>query len=230
MPGHFRCATPAPGGAEQYPPAGGKGNIFAEATPPDLRSFAMSKAPLFIISGPSGAGKTSLIKALLAEVEQLRFAVSHTTRAPRKDERDGADYHFVDLARFRRMIREDSFLEHAQVFDNWYGTSFAALEKARRLSAGVILEIDWQGACQVRQSVSDCCSIFILSPSMDALGSRLRERGKDSSEAIRRRNREAVVEVEHQHEFDHLIVNDDFAEALRQLKEIVAGRLADARQ
>lgn len=185
----------------------------------------MPEAPLFIISGPSGAGKTSLIKALLKEVRQLQFAVSHTTRKPRADEEDGKDYHFVDSNTFDRMVRGGGFLEHAEVFGNWYGTSLTALETARQKSSGVILEIDWQGAGQVRQKFPDSCSIFILSPSVDMLNTRLTSRGKDSSDIIQLRSRAAKTDITHQDEFDHQVVNGDFDEALLQLREIVESRL-----
>jgi guanylate kinase len=176
---------------------------------------------LYIISAPSGAGKTSLVSALLKKMgEGLALSVSHTTRQPRPGEVDGQDYHFVDSATFREMIDAGVFLEHAQVFGNFYGTSRPGVEE--QLSAGedVILEIDWQGARQVRQALPEAVGIFILPPSREALEQRLRARKQDNDEVIARRMRDAVSEMTHYREYDFLIINDDFERALEELATI----------
>ena len=181
---------------------------------------------LFIISAPSGAGKTSLVRALLDSTPGIGVSVSHTTRAPRPGETDGVDYHFVSVAEFEKMVAEGVFLEHARVFDNFYGTSRRAIEA--RLAAGedVILEIDWQGAAQARAQMDDTVSIFILPPSREALEERLRGRGQDDEAVIARRMRDAEAEMSHYAEFDYLVVNDDFDTAAQQLEHIVrASRL-----
>ncbi len=181
---------------------------------------------LFIISAPSGAGKTSLVKALLAGDPTLRASVSHTTRPPRPGERDGMDYYFVDQATFQAMLRADEFLEHARVFDHDYGTSREWVET--RLVAGedVILEIDWQGARQALARMPDGVGVFILPPSRASLETRLRQRGQDSPAVIAHRMSEALNEIRHYSEFDYLIVNDEFAQALDDMRALVrAGRL-----
>ncbi len=186
---------------------------------------------LYILSAPSGAGKTSLVEALLASEPSVGVAVSHTTRAMRPGERPGDHYHFVDVAEFEAMLAADAFLEHAQVFDNRYGTAREQVE--RRLGAGedLILEIDWQGARQVRERMPGCVSIFILPPSRDELRRRLRQRGQDSEEVIARRMAAAVEEISHHDEYGYLVVNDRFEEALADLRAIVrAGRLRGRRQ
>jgi guanylate kinase len=184
---------------------------------------------LFVISAPSGAGKTSLVRALLQRRKQLQVSVSHTTRKPRAHELDGQDYHFVTLARFEELVRQRAFLEHARVFDNYYGTG--AQQVRERLAAGsdVILEIDWQGAAQVRAAMSDCVSIFILPPSRDALAQRLRERRTDSPEVIERRLRDAVADMAHYREFDYVVVNDRFEQAVEELEKILDGHGAALR-
>ncbi|MCP5334758.1 MAG: guanylate kinase [Oceanospirillaceae bacterium] len=181
----------------------------------------MSKGTLYIISAASGTGKTSLVKALLAQMNGIGVSVSHTTRKPRPAEVNGQDYHFVDHARFEEMIGAGDFLEHAEVFGNYYGTSEAAVKE--RLNAGqdVILEIDWQGAQQVRRLMPECVGIFILPPSRDALLSRLQGRGSDAPEVIQRRMNEAVSEMTHYNEYTYVVVNDDFETALAELKAIV---------
>ncbi|HXF08056.1 MAG TPA: guanylate kinase [Candidatus Acidoferrales bacterium] len=181
----------------------------------------MSSGNLFVIAAPSGAGKTSLVQALMAADPGLRFSVSHTTRPPRPGEVDGRDYHFVDPETFRRMVAEDAFLEHAEVFGRSYGTSRAAVEA--RLAAGedVILEIDWQGARQIRTLMPACVSIFILPPSRVELERRLRGRGTDDAEVIERRLALAVAEMRHYGEFEYLVVNDAFDVALAELQAIV---------
>lgn len=182
------------------------------------------RGQLYVISAPSGAGKTSLVRALLAARSQLVVSVSHTTRAPRPHEIPGRDYHFVSPAQFQELIARDAFLEHARVFDNSYGTGREQV--ASRLSAGasVLLEIDWQGARQVRQRVPDCVSIFILPPSRAVLEERLRARRTDSDAVIARRLADAATDMGHCLEFDYAIVNDRFEQAEADLLTIIDGR------
>jgi guanylate kinase len=182
----------------------------------------MSGGRLFVVAAPSGAGKTSLVKELLRREPLLRVCVSHTTRRQRPNERDGHDYHFVDRATFERMVAEGAFLEHAAVFDNFYGTSLQALHDAFGAGFDVVLEIDWQGARQVREKVPECISIFILPPSRQALEQRLRDRRTDSPEVIARRLSDAVTDMSHYGEFDCVVVNDDFDLAVADLRRIVA--------
>jgi len=181
------------------------------------------KGTLFIVSAPSGAGKTSLLKELVAADPLLDVSVSHTTRAMRPGEDDGKDYHFIDQADFVRMIGEGAFMEHAQVFDNYYGTAEAVVRERLEAGQDVVLEIDWQGARQVRNCVPEAVSIFILPPSPQALHDRLSARGQDSEEVIARRMRDAKREMSHYAEYDYLVVNDDFASALKELDAIVRG-------
>jgi len=184
----------------------------------------MASGTLYIVAAPSGAGKTSLVKALLKAVPNLLVSVSHTTRAQRAGEQDGVDYHFVGEETFHGMIDSGAFLEHARVFDRYYGTSRQwVLEK---LTAGydVILEIDWQGARQVRSQMPDCRGIFILPPSRLALEKRLFARNQDAIEVIERRMRDAVNEMVHYDEFDYLVVNDDFDRALQDMVAIITSR------
>ncbi|HTW75514.1 MAG TPA: guanylate kinase [Steroidobacteraceae bacterium] len=179
---------------------------------------------LFVISAPSGAGKTSLVRALLARRSNLVVSVSHTTRAPRAHEVDGRDYCFVTRERFEELVRSGAFLEHARVFDNDYGTG--AQQVRERLAEGrdVVLEIDWQGARQVRRARPDCVTIFVLPPSRAALRERLRERRTDSPEVIERRLRDAVGDMSHYREFDFVVVNDQFERAVLDLEAILEGR------
>ena len=179
---------------------------------------------LYIFAAPSGAGKTSLVKALVETTADIEVSVSHTTRAPRPGEVDGVNYHFTDVAAFQAMVAQGAFLEHARVFDNYYGTARANIEQ--RLAAGVdvILEIDWQGARQVREQFPDSIGIFILPPSRQALEERLRGRGQDGDEVIARRMRDAESEISHYGEFDYLVINDDFATALVELAAIVTAQ------
>ena len=184
----------------------------------------MSRGHLFVIAAPSGTGKTSLVKALMQRQPHLRFSVSYTTRPPRPNEVDGRDYHFVSREEFQRMVAAGEFLEHAQVFDNFYGTGVQAVSDALAGGQDLLLEIDWQGARQVRKRLPEGRSIFILPPSRAALEQRLRARSTDSDEVIRRRLRDSVTELSHWDEFDHVVVNDEFDHALGMLEAIVQGR------
>ncbi len=179
------------------------------------------KGTLFIVSAPSGAGKTSLLKELVAADPLLDISVSHTTRAKRPGEEDGRDYHFVDQATFLQMLGEGAFMEHARVFDNYYGTAEAEVKDCLEAGQDLVLEIDWQGARQVRRRMPDAISIFILPPSPQALLERLSARGQDSEEVIARRMRDAKNEMSHYAEYDYLVVNDDFSLALKELEAIV---------
>ncbi|MFP4154259.1 MAG: guanylate kinase [Halothiobacillaceae bacterium] len=181
----------------------------------------MSQGTLYIVSAPSGAGKTSLVRALVEQDAQVRLSVSHTTRAPRPGEEDGRHYHFVDEPAFRAMIDEGAFIEHARVFDNFYGTSRKAVTDPMEEGLDVVLEIDWQGAEQVRRQFPEALSVFILPPDRETLRARLQGRGQDPDEVIERRMRDAVSEMSHYGEFDYLIVNDDFDQATAELRSIV---------
>ncbi len=186
---------------------------------------------LYIISAPSGAGKTSLVKKLISTVENLIVSVSHTTRQSREGEIHGKDYFFVSVDDFRAMQQNNAFLESAQVFDNFYGTAQKTIEANLAQGDDVILEIDWQGAQQVRKLMPQSYSIFILPPSTQILRERLEGRGKDSVEIINRRMQDAVAEMSHYREFDYLVVNDDFNTALNQLESIIiANRLQQLSQ
>lgn len=178
---------------------------------------------LFVIAAPSGAGKTSLVKAVLDRDPSLRVSVSHTTRKPRPYEVPGQHYHFVTSDEFKRLIAQNAFLEHAQVFDNFYGTGSAQVEALRTAGHDVILEIDWQGARQVRAAVPDCKSVFILPPSREALETRLRNRKTDSPEVIARRLRDSITDMSHYAEFDFVVVNDDFETAVGELLKVLRG-------
>ena len=178
---------------------------------------------LYVIAAPSGTGKTSLVRALMERTPTLAFSVSHTTRPRRPTELDGRDYHFTDKNTFRQMIAEGAFLEHASVFDNLYGTGQAGVEAALTRGQDLLLEIDWQGAQQVRERLPEAIDIFILPPSRGALEERLRGRATDSDEVIARRLRDSVTELSHWAEFRYVIVNDHFETALSDLERIVAG-------
>jgi guanylate kinase len=176
---------------------------------------------LFIVSAPSGAGKTSLVKALLETISDIEVSVSSTTRAPRSGEVSGIDYHFISEEGFQQVVAQDGFLEYATVFGNSYGTSKRLVDEKLAQGVDIILEIDWQGAQQVRRVMKDSCSIFILPPSKQVLEERLRGRGLDSDEVINKRMRTAVDEMVHHEEYDFLVVNDDFEVALDELAMIV---------
>ncbi len=179
---------------------------------------------LYIISAPSGAGKTSLVKALVETTDDVRVSVSHTTRQKRPGEKDGVNYNFVDIPTFEQMVQENRFLEHAQVFDNYYGTSREWVDQQLREGVDVILEIDWQGAQQVRPRMPGCVGVFILPPSREELVRRLRGRGQDSEAVIQRRFQDAVTDMGHYSEYDYVVINDDFDEALVDLVAIVRAR------
>ncbi|MEA3152076.1 MAG: guanylate kinase [Gammaproteobacteria bacterium] len=179
---------------------------------------------LYVIAAPSGAGKTSLVKALMEREPRMRFSVSYTTRQPRPNEVDGRDYHFVTQARFQEMVARNELLEHARVFDNYYGTGLDAVQTA--LSAGqlLLLEIDWQGARQVRARLPAARSIFILPPTRRALEERLKARSTDSAAVIERRLQDAAQDLTHWTEFDYVVINDQFDHALADLVAIVQDR------
>lgn len=182
------------------------------------------RGKLFVIAAPSGAGKTSLVRALMRRQPGLRFSISYTTRKQRPAEQHGRDYFFVDKAEFQRMIAAGEFLEHAQVFDNFYGTSKAQVESLLSGGDSVLLEIDWQGARQIRSALPECQSIFILPPSRAELERRLRDRATDSEEVIARRLRDSIADMSHWNEFDYVAVNDNFERATQQLEAIVTDR------
>ena len=186
---------------------------------------------LYINSAPSGAGTTNLVKALIDCAPLVRVSVSHTTRAMRPGEVDGVNYHFVSREQFGEMLQRDEFLEHAEVFGNLYGTSQRWIEQTLAEGYDLILEIDWQGAQQVRRLLPQSRSIYILPPTQEALRHRLTNRGQDSGEIIEQRMREAVSEMSHYVEYDYLLINDDFAHALDDLRSIFrANQLAQERQ
>jgi guanylate kinase len=180
-------------------------------------------ARLFVISAPSGAGKTSLVKALRERLPELAVSTSHTTRKPRPTEQEGREYFFVSNAEFDTLVAQGAFLEHARVFDNQYGTSRQQLEQKLAAGHNVVLEIDWQGAQQVRAAMPGCRSVFILPPSREALRHRLTGRQTDSAEVIERRLADAVTDMSHFREFDYVVVNDDFEHAVQDLVGIVTG-------
>ena len=193
--------------------------------------MAQTRGNLFILSAPSGAGKSSLIGALLKKHSDMKVSVSHTTRSPRPGEENGVHYHFVSVDEFKALIEKNDFFEWAQVFDNYYGTSKQAIESQLAAGIDVFLDIDWQGARQVKKLMPDTCGIFILPPSLDVLEQRLNNRGQDSEEVIAGRMAQAVAEMSHFNEFDSVIINDDFATALNDLEAIVtAQRLRTGKQ
>jgi guanylate kinase len=190
----------------------------------------MANGTLFIVSAPSGAGKTSLLKKLIDHDDLLHVSVSYTTRPMRPGETDGKDYHFVNHEGFLRKVEDGSFLEHARVFDNYYGTDRQEVREQLEQGFDVILEIDWQGAQQIRSQMFDTISIFILPPSEEELRHRLEGRGQDNEEVIAKRMSAARTEVSHYLEYDYLVINDDFDQALEELKSIIqADRLRQGR-
>ena len=182
------------------------------------------RGKLFVIAAPSGAGKTSLVRALMQRRPTLRFSISYTTRAQRPTERNEHDYFFVDRQKFEQMRDAGEFLEHARVFDNYYGTSRSQVERLLDAGQDVLLEIDWQGAQQIRRTLPECRSIFVLPPSRAALEQRLRSRGTDSDEVIARRLRDSLADLSHWSEFDYIVINDDFDRATGELEAIVTGQ------
>jgi len=191
----------------------------------------MAKGNLYIISAPSGAGKTSLIKKLLPALDKIMVSVSHSTRPQRPGEVDGIDYFFTSVEKFQEIIAHSGFLEYAQVFDNFYGTAQSSVEENLNKGIDVILEIDWQGAQQIRHQLPNTITIFILPPSTDILRQRLQERGQDSEDIIARRMQDSAKEMSHYAEYDYLVINDDFNTALIALKSIIlANRLSIDRQ
>ena len=177
---------------------------------------------LFIIAAPSGCGKTSLVKSLINNTKNLRVSISHTTRNPRADEVNGTNYHFVSVSEFQKMVSEDSFIEHAEVFENFYGTSKKLINDNLDNNIDVILEIDWQGARQVKQNLPSAISIFILPPSKEALELRLKNRAQDDELIIRKRMLDAENQMSHFNEFDYLVINDNFNAALADLESIIS--------
>jgi guanylate kinase len=179
---------------------------------------------LYVVAAPSGAGKTSLVKALMEREPRIQFSVSYTTRRPRPNEIPGRDYHFVSPERFQEMIANQEFLEHARVFDNCYGTGVRTVQEALSNGEELLLEIDWQGARQVRARLPEACSIFILPPSRDALELRLKGRSTDADEVIQRRLQESAQDLGHWSEFDFVVINDRFEQAIEDLQAIVENR------
>jgi guanylate kinase len=192
-----------------------------QAAPPNPPQPTAKAGRLYVVSAPSGAGKTSLVKALMEREPGLRFSVSYTTRAPRANEVEGRDYHFITPEEFARMVERGEFLEHAQVFDNSYGTGRAAVREALMAGQRLLLEIDWQGARQVRASMPAAHSVFILPPTRRALEERLTARSTDSPEVIRRRLQDAQRDIAHWIEFEYVVINDRFEQAVVDFQAIV---------
>jgi len=186
---------------------------------------------LYIISAPSGAGKTSLLKALVSKISNFSTAISSTTREIRSGETDGVDYHFVSIEKFLSMVQAGEFLEHAEVFGNFYGTSEKSVRRALEEGQDLVLEIDWQGAQQVRKQLPDAIGIFILPPSRETLAERLKGRAQDDEAVIEKRMAAAIEEISHYNEYDYLVINDVFEEALMDLENIIKSqRLTLSRQ
>ena len=179
---------------------------------------------LFVFAAPSGAGKTTLVHAVVTKHPELRFSISYTTRKPRRNEADGVDYLFVTKAEFMRLRDQGEMLEYAEVFDNYYATSRRQVEEHLADDRNVVLEIDWQGARQVRESMPECVTIFILPPSVGELERRLRDRRTDTPEVIERRLRDALSDMSHWDEFDHVIINDDLNQAIADLEDVLVGK------
>jgi guanylate kinase len=184
----------------------------------------MPSGRLYVVAAPSGAGKTSLVKALMEREPRIQFSVSYTTRPPRPNEIPGRDYHFVGQERFQEMIANHEFLEYAQVFDYCYGTGVRTVQEALSNGEQLLLEIDWQGARQVRSRIPEAISIFILPPSREALEQRLKGRSTDSDAVIQRRLRDAAEDLGHWREFDYVVINDQFEQAIEDLQAIVENR------
>lgn len=178
---------------------------------------------LFVIAAPSGAGKTTLVRALVTGNPDLRFSISYTTREKRSNEADGVDYRFVTVDRFLQLREQGELLESAEVFDNFYGTSRSLVEEHLRDGHSVVLEIDWQGARQVRESMPDCVTIFILPPTLDELERRLRDRRTDDPDVIERRLQDALSDMSHWDEFQHIVINDDLDQAVATLNDVIVG-------
>lgn len=176
---------------------------------------------LFVVSAPSGAGKTSLVRASLEKKDNLQLSISHTTRQQRETEINHVHYHFIDEQQFKQMVEKGEFIEYAKVFNNYYGTAISSVQQQLNQGANLILEIDWQGAEQIKQKFPDAVTIFILPPSKETLHDRLQKRGEDSEEVIQSRMKQAVSEMNHYAQFDYLIVNDEFDYALTQIESIV---------
>jgi guanylate kinase len=185
--------------------------------------MTQQQARLFVIAAPSGAGKTTLVKALTTRNPELRFSISYTTRPKRRNEADGVDYLFVDKSKFDELRTAGALLESAEVFDNFYGTSREQVNEHLENGHHVILEIDWQGAQQVREAMPECVTVFILPPSREELERRLRTRGTDSDEVIQRRLRDSLSDMSHWNEFDYVIFNDDLDKAVADLEAVLAG-------
>ena len=181
----------------------------------------INRGSIFVIAAPSGGGKTSLINGLLQRDPRLALSISHTTRQARPGETDGQHYHFVSEAEFRHMVNDGDFIEHARVFDHFYGTNRRSIASQLEQDRDVILDIDWQGARQVRPAFPDSCLIFVIPPSLESLRQRLTSRGQDSASVIQRRMRDAQAEISHWAEFDQLVVNDNFDTALEELLTII---------
>ena len=184
---------------------------------------AAPQGKLFVFAAPSGAGKTTLVHAVVIRHPELRFSISYTTRKPRRNEADGVDYLFVTREEFNRLRDEGELLEYASVFDNLYATSRSQVERHLADNRNVVLEIDWQGARQVRRSMPDCITVFILPPSVEELERRLRDRRTDAPEVIERRLRDALSDMSHWDEFDYVIINDDLNQAVADLEDVLAG-------
>jgi guanylate kinase len=191
-----------------------------------MPSMSEAVTRLFVIAAPSGAGKTTLVHATVMNSPDLRFSISYTTRPQRSNEVDGRDYHFIDIAQFEKLRAENDLLESATVFDNFYGTSRKQVEEILADGHNVLLEIDWQGAQQVRESMPDCVTIFVMPPSLAELERRLRDRRTDSDEVIERRLRDAVSDMGRWDEFDYVIINDDLDRAVADLEAVLAGQVS----